>query len=87
MGATGSGKTSVSSEYFVTMTRNSPGCPQFVNLASGSNLPPSSAEVQLANPFTLDGRRVVLIDTPGFDHTSMSDTDILRMIAGFLETT
>lgn len=44
-------------------------------------------EVQLADEFTLDGRKVILIDTPGFDDTSKSDTDILRMIAAFLATT
>lgn len=44
-------------------------------------------EVQLADEFTLDGRRVVLIDTPGFDDTTKSDTQVLRMIADFLATT
>jgi hypothetical protein len=34
--------------------------------------------------FNLDDRRVVLIDTPGFDDTTQSDTDVLRMIAAFL---
>ena len=63
---------------------------QFINLASGSNLPvemslePCTAEVQVANEFTLDGRTVVLIDTPGFDITSRSDTKILKMIELFL---
>ena len=46
-----------------------------------------TAEVQLTNEFTLDGRRLMLIDTPGFDDTSRSDTDILKMIAAFLATT
>lgn len=46
-----------------------------------------TAEVQLADEFTLDGRRVLLIDTPGFDDTSKSDTEVLRMIAAFLATT
>jgi len=44
-------------------------------------------EVQLADEFTLDRRRVVLIDTPGFDDTTKSDTDILNKIAAFLTTT
>jgi len=35
----------------------------------------------------LDGRRVVLIDTPGFDDTMKSDTEVLRMIGDFLATT
>jgi predicted GTPase len=46
-----------------------------------------TAEVQLADKLTLDGRQVVLIDTPGFDDSTKSDTDILKAIAGFLATT
>ena len=46
-----------------------------------------TAEVKLANEFILDGRPVTLIDTPGFDDTSKSDTEILRIIAAFLATT
>ena len=45
-----------------------------------------TAEVQLADEFTLDGRSVTLIDTPGFDDTTKSDSDILEMIAAFLVT-
>ena len=72
------------------MARDSSGCLQFINLASDSNLrvgmslESCTAEVQLANEFPLDGRRVILIDTPGFDDTSKSDADILKMIAAFL---
>lgn len=40
----------------------------------------------MAVPFAIDGRPVILIDTPGFDDTTKSDTDILKMIAGFLQT-
>ena len=64
-----------------------------MNLASGSNLriglgsESCTAEVKLANEFVLDGRPVTLIDTPGFDDTSKSDTEILRIIAAFLATT
>ena len=53
----------------------------------GTDLESCTPEVQLANEFTLDERRVVLIDTPGFDDTTKSDTDILRKIASFLATT
>jgi hypothetical protein len=66
---------------------------QFINVGSGSNLrigtnlESCTAEVQLSNNFTLDGRRVLLVDTPGFDDTHRSDTDILKLIAIFLETT
>ncbi|KAF9563217.1 hypothetical protein CPC08DRAFT_335459 [Agrocybe pediades] len=75
MGATGSGKTT------------------FINLASGSDLrvgrglKSCTNIVQVAQPFELDGRTVTLIDTPGFDDTTKSDADILRMIAAFLATT
>ena len=57
------------------------------NLQIGTNLGSCTAEVQLANEFTLDGQPVILIDTPGFDDTNKSDTDILRLIAAFLATT
>ena len=66
---------------------------QFINLASHSNLRVGMSlesctdGVQLADEFTMDGRRVALIDTPGFDDTTKSDTDVLKMIADFLATT
>jgi len=69
----------------------SPRLSQFINLVGGSNQDVSSGlqsctnTVQVVEPFELDGRPVVLIDTPGFDDTTQSDTDILRMIAAFLE--
>lgn len=34
----------------------------------------------------MGSRRVLLIDTPGFDDTTKSDTDILKEIAAFLAT-
>ncbi|KAH9481271.1 hypothetical protein JR316_0005793 [Psilocybe cubensis] len=75
MGATGTGKTS------------------FINLASGANLKVGqglhscTGAVELAPSFELDGRSVSLIDTPGFDDTTKSDADVLRMIAMFLAET
>ncbi|KAF8896186.1 P-loop containing nucleoside triphosphate hydrolase protein [Infundibulicybe gibba] len=75
MGATGSGKTS------------------FINLASGSELrvgnglESCTSAVEIAQPFKLDGRKVVLIDTPGFDDTTITDAEVLRMIAAFLTLT
>ncbi|KAF9647118.1 hypothetical protein BDM02DRAFT_2815848 [Thelephora ganbajun] len=75
MGATGSGKTS------------------FINMASGSqfrvgkNLKSCTTEVQVADVFHIDGRPVVLIDTPGFDDTNLSDAVILERIAAFLAVT
>jgi len=92
MGATGSGKTSVRTVHIW------PACKlihdsQFINLASGShlrvgvNLRSCTAEVQVADEFVIDGRRVILIDTPGFDDTHVSDAEILEKIAAFLAIT
>ena len=92
MGATGSGKSTVSTVCLAVMIRGSPDSLQFINLASGSTLrvgmglESCTAEVKLADKFTLDGRSVTLIDTPGFDDTTRSDSDILEMIAAFLAT-
>jgi len=75
MGATGSGKTT------------------FINLLSGSNLrvgrglQSCTSVVQAAAPFELGGYRIFLIDTPGFDDTTKSDTDILKEIGAFLSNT
>ena len=75
------------------MSRISPDTLQFINLASGSKLriglglESCTAEVELADEFTLDGRSVTLIDTPGFDNTSKSDIEILKIIADFLAAT
>jgi hypothetical protein len=57
------------------------------SLRVGRGLQSCTSVVQAAAPFELDGRRVLLIDTPGFDDTTRSDTDILKMIAHFLSTT
>ncbi|KIK46994.1 hypothetical protein CY34DRAFT_35664, partial [Suillus luteus UH-Slu-Lm8-n1] len=75
MGATGSGKST------------------FINKASESNLPVGHGlesctnEVRTSRPFVVNGRVVTLIDTPGFDDTTRSDTDILAMIAAYLSKT
>ncbi|KAH8103309.1 P-loop containing nucleoside triphosphate hydrolase protein, partial [Cristinia sonorae] len=72
MGATGTGKST------------------FVNLASGSHflvgegLRSCTPAVQVSESFDVAGRRMRLIDTPGFDDTTKSDSEILRMIAEFL---
>ncbi|KAK7032288.1 hypothetical protein VNI00_013247 [Paramarasmius palmivorus] len=75
MGATGSGKTT------------------FINRASGGNLligkglESCTSTVDISPTFKLRGRRVTLIDTPGFDDTNKSDADVLKMIAAFLAVT
>ena len=66
---------------------------QFVNTASGSNLRigtdsnSRTAEIQLTNEFTLDGRRVLLVDLPGFGDTHDRGTNVWELIAAFLAIT
>ena len=57
------------------------------NLPTGMHLRSCTAEVQVANEFTLDGERVLLVETPGFDDTYKSDTEVLKLIAASLATT
>ncbi|KAG9092437.1 hypothetical protein FRC06_011921 [Ceratobasidium sp. 370] len=62
----------------------------FVNNASGGNLPVGddltscTQEVTPSNLFQINGRDVQLIDTPGFDDTELSDTEILQRISAYL---
>ncbi|KAF9461785.1 P-loop containing nucleoside triphosphate hydrolase protein [Collybia nuda] len=69
MGATGTGKTT------------------FINLVSGSSLRVGmglhscTSEVETTPPFELWGHDVTLIDTPGFNDTTESDTTILKRIS------
>ncbi|CAE7108940.1 unnamed protein product [Rhizoctonia solani] len=73
-GATGTGKTT------------------FVNDASGADfevgdmLESCTRDVVQTEPFQVDDQEVILFDTPGFDDTELSDTDILKLITGFLTT-
>ncbi|KZP08041.1 hypothetical protein FIBSPDRAFT_715614, partial [Athelia psychrophila] len=75
MGATGTGKST------------------FINLISGSelhvgtDLNSCTSYVEATAPFTFQDRRVVLLDTPGFDDTTKSDTDILKLVAEYLADT
>ena len=65
---------------------------QFINLATqspnklrvGNSVQSCTDAVERAEPFDLDGRRVVLFDTPGFDDTYVNDGEILRRIAVWL---
>ena len=55
------------------------------NLAVGKGLQSCTDSIQAAPTFELFGRWITLIDTPGFDDTLKSDTEVLKMIAAFLE--
>lgn len=57
------------------------------NLRVGTNSESGTTQIQVSNEFVLDRRRVVLIDTPGFDDDTLSDTKVLKMITEFLATT
>ncbi|KAJ2935816.1 hypothetical protein H1R20_g1278, partial [Candolleomyces eurysporus] len=66
---------------------------RFINLATqspnklqvGHSIQSCTDAVERADPFDLDGRRIILFDTPGFDDTNKSETEILRIIAFELE--
>ena len=54
------------------------------SLKVGDDLNSCTSKIQETEEFVLDGRRVVLVDTPGFDDTYRSDIDVLKSIAAFL---
>ncbi|KDN37551.1 hypothetical protein RSAG8_10068, partial [Rhizoctonia solani AG-8 WAC10335] len=64
--------------------------PSFVNDASGADLEVGellescTRQVAHTEVFQIDGQDIVLFDTPGFDDTELSDTDILKLITAFL---
>ncbi|KAI1637844.1 P-loop containing nucleoside triphosphate hydrolase protein [Biscogniauxia mediterranea] len=71
MGLTGTGKTS------------------FINKLTGANLETSSSLKSCTKSIssaslTLEGRTVILIDSPGFDDTEIQDADILKEFAEYL---
>ncbi|KAG8954092.1 hypothetical protein FRC03_011572 [Tulasnella sp. 419] len=72
MGATGAGKST-----FINTTAGS-------NLVVGDSLESETKDIAIAE-FDYRNHRIVLIDTPGFDDTNLSNTDILQTIAGWLE--
>ncbi|PMD26343.1 hypothetical protein NA56DRAFT_537804, partial [Hyaloscypha hepaticicola] len=73
MGMTGAGKTTLISEV------------TGLNMNIGHGLKSCTKEIQVAT-MRIDGYEVHLIDTPGFDDTELTDSDILIRIAGYLVT-
>ncbi|KAG8741176.1 hypothetical protein FRC10_003221 [Ceratobasidium sp. 414] len=57
------------------------------NLLVGRDLNSCTREVTRSPVFNVDGRRVVLIDTPGFDDNEVSDVGTLKQIAAFMSET
>jgi len=74
MGATGTGKTT-----FINHASNA-------GLTIGHQLQSCTTDVQTTPPFLVDGKSVILVDTPGFDDTDRSNTDILHTIVTYLAT-
>ncbi|KAF5326674.1 hypothetical protein D9619_004004 [Psilocybe cf. subviscida] len=72
MGPTGTGKSS-----FINMMSGS-------HLQVGKHLESCTSDVQISDPFELDGQVINLIDTPGFDDTTLSEHSVLNLIAAFL---
>lgn len=75
LGETGSGKST-----FVNRATNSDA------FLVGSGLRSCTSEVQLSPQLLVDDNPVVLIDTPGFNDTTMEDAEVLKEIAAFLAT-
>jgi predicted GTPase len=65
---------------------------KFVNTVSGDSLQTSdrlgscTAEVQLSKPFMVNGRTVRLVDTPGFNDSTRSDTEVLGVVGDWMKT-
>ncbi|KAH8693455.1 P-loop containing nucleoside triphosphate hydrolase protein, partial [Phaeosphaeriaceae sp. PMI808] len=73
-GKTGTGKTT-----FVKNVTNS-------NFEIGHGLSSMTKEVQAASA-EIDGHQITLVDTPGFDDTHLTDTQVLGLIADWLKYT
>ncbi|KAF2825993.1 hypothetical protein CC86DRAFT_243518, partial [Ophiobolus disseminans] len=71
MGITGSGKTSFI-QHFATH-----------DLGVGHGLESKTNQIEVI-PCEIEGSRIFLIDSPGFDDTHRSDTEILREVADWL---
>ena len=51
----------------------------------GYSLDSCTKEVQAFECFNSEGRRIILIDSPGFDGTNVSDLGVLQSIADWLK--
>lgn len=92
MGTTGAGKSSVGS--IANFDEHCSFQDQFVNAAAGVEVTPvghfmqsCTQEIKVVACKDLDGRRVVLVDTPGFNDTQLPDATVFRMVAQWLKET
>ncbi|KAI1631490.1 P-loop containing nucleoside triphosphate hydrolase protein [Biscogniauxia mediterranea] len=74
MGMTGSGKTT----FISKVTGRS-------DLAIGHSLTSCTRDIQVIET-KIDGRTVRFVDTPGFSDTTLSDSEVLQLIADYLAT-
>jgi len=51
----------------------------------GHSLDSCTQEVQAFECFDSKGRQIVLVDSPGFNDTNVSDIDVLQAIADWLK--
>jgi len=77
MGPTGAGKSS----FINLLGKGDDG------IKVGHGLQSCTANVSVAPSFTLGGHRIRLIDTPGFDDTNRTNTEILEIISQYLDIT
>ncbi|KAI6118080.1 P-loop containing nucleoside triphosphate hydrolase protein [Pisolithus sp. B1] len=79
MGPTGTGKSSFVRNAVPPASRG--------NVRVGHSLQSETSEVQPIGWVNNDGVKIKLVDTPGFDDSrdGVTDTDVLKMIANFLE--
>ncbi|KAH6901419.1 hypothetical protein BKA70DRAFT_1436102 [Coprinopsis sp. MPI-PUGE-AT-0042] len=74
--------------YILVMGSPWAGKTSFIGVASGSRLPERSSltlsNVEISEPFMMSGRKLRLIDIPGFDEENPTDADVLGIIADFL---
>jgi predicted GTPase len=91
LGATGAGKTTVNIFLLPCCSPNiDPSILQFINSATGSDLKvghgqeSETTRIHFSKTVEVEGEKLVLFDSPGFDDTYKDDSIILQEIGAFL---